>query len=66
LDPEKRATSCLDLQAGALSAEMVRFTPQPFAQIGRLTTPPAEALGGQVEGKVKDFFREVCYAAQWS
>lgn len=30
-----------------------------LAQIGRLATPTPEALGGSVEDKAKDFFREV-------
>ena len=39
---------------------MVRGSASLGAQIGRLATPQAEALGGPFEKKVQDFFREVC------
>lgn len=38
---------------------MVRGSASLGAQIGRLATPKAEALGGPFEKKVQDFFREV-------
>ena len=38
---------------------MVRITPQARALVGRLATPAPEKLGGRVEDKAKDFFREV-------
>ena len=42
---------------------MVRNSAALCAQIGRLATPQAEALGGPFEKKVQDFFREVCMRA---
>lgn len=38
---------------------MVRVSPQTGALVGRLATPRPENLGGRVEDKAKDFFREV-------
>ena len=38
---------------------MVRISPQINALVGRLATPAPEKLGGRVEDKAKDFFREV-------
>ena len=38
---------------------MVRGSASLGAQIGRLATRKAEALGGPFEKKVQDFFREV-------
>ena len=45
---------------------MVRGSAALGAQIGRLATPQAEALGGPFEKKVQDFFREVCTRAYYS
>ena len=42
---------------------MVRGSASLGAQVGRLATPQAEALGGPYEKKVQDFFREVCMCA---
>ena len=41
-------------------ARMVRCSASVAAQIGRLASPQADALGGPFEKKVQDFFREVC------
>ena len=38
---------------------MVKLSPQSYALVGRLATPAPEKLGGRVEDKAKDFFREV-------
>jgi hypothetical protein len=38
---------------------MVRISSPLAAQIGRLATPPAEAFGGELAGKAKEFYREV-------
>lgn len=37
---------------------MVRPTCAVAAQIGRLATPAADAIGGELGGKAKDFYRE--------
>ena len=41
-------------------ARMVRCSASVAAQVGRLASPQADALGGPFEKKVQDFFREVC------
>ena len=38
---------------------MVKLSPRSCALVGRLATPTPEKLGGRVEDKAKDFFREV-------
>ena len=40
---------------------MVKLSPQACALVGRLATPAPERLGGRVEDKAKDFFREVSW-----
>lgn len=45
---------------------MVRPTPTFLAEIGRLATPPQEALGGAAQDKARDFFREVCRLLPWT
>ena len=38
---------------------MVRASPRACALVGRLASPAPEQLGGNIEEKAKDFFREV-------
>ncbi|KAK9804497.1 hypothetical protein WJX73_010814 [Symbiochloris irregularis] len=45
---------------------MVGASSPLLAQIGRLATPPAEALGGASVDKARDFFREVCRILPWT
>lgn len=45
---------------------MVRGSASLAAQVGRLATPQAEALGGPFEKKVQDFFREVSRILPWT
>eukprot|EP00884_Botryococcus_braunii_P003017 jgi/Botrbrau1/12716/Bobra.67_1s0079.1 len=45
---------------------MVRLSSPVAAQIGRLATPPIEAFGGELAGKAKDFYREVCRLMPWT